>query len=128
MDAKQFFTLSSSRENGFVHDLDEIRFGDAFYESILLRTGVLTNIRLGKNLIFVKQTGKPTHEQLVRWLLEGEELMTLLDLRSRIEVKLSMEASEKETIQLDGRSKHRYSPDSERVYVSREAHLNGIYE
>lgn len=128
VDAKQFFTLSSLRENGFVHHLDEIGFENAFYESILLRTGVLKNLRLGKNPVFVKQTGKPTHEQLMRWLLEGEESITLFDLLSRIEFKLLMEASEKETIQLVGRSKHHYSPEFERVYVSREAYLNGIYK
>lgn len=127
-DAKQFFTLSSMRENGFVNDLDETGFEAAFYESILLRTGVLKNLRLGKNPVFVKQTGKPTHEQLMRWLFEGAESMTLFDLRSRIEIKLSMEASEKETIQLVGSGKYHYSPEFEKVYVSREAYLDSIYK
>ncbi|QNR22486.1 hypothetical protein HNY42_15920 (plasmid) [Exiguobacterium sp. Helios] len=128
VDAKQFFTLSSLKDNGFKHALDDIGFEDAFYESILSRTGVLKNLRLGKSSIFVKQLGKPKHEQLMKWLMERNKSLLMDDFQLKIKGCLSLTMSEKEIVNLVNNSKHYYSKEFEKIYVSREEYLNSIYD
>lgn len=124
---KQFFTLASLRNGGFVHPLEDIGFEDAFYESILLRTGVLKNLRVGMYPVFVKQLAKPTHEQLMKWLMKREKSTTIHELRTKMEDRLAVEVSERDILQLIGRSKHYHSKEFDKVFVSHEAYLDSIY-
>ncbi|EZP58378.1 hypothetical protein BW42_03060 [Exiguobacterium sp. RIT341] len=54
-----FLKLVYLRKEGHTYPLEDIGFEDLFYESILLRVGVLKSLRIGKSNVFIKALKKP---------------------------------------------------------------------
>ncbi|MEY2195716.1 hypothetical protein AB7942_23715 [Neobacillus sp. BF23-41] len=50
----QYFTLTSLKEQGFHHTIEDFGFEPMFYESLLKRPGRLKNLKLCGHLIFIK--------------------------------------------------------------------------
>ena len=123
-----FFTLVSLRKSGFAHPLEEIGFEDLFYESILLRVGVLKSLRIGKSNVFIKTLKKPHPDSFMEWLMGEDDVLSMEELQSRVSSLLAILMAEDDLITIVNRSNHHYSIEFEKVFGSHDAYLDSIYE
>ncbi|WP_214811737.1 hypothetical protein [Exiguobacterium sp. s127] len=124
----EFFTLVSLRKDGFTHPLEEIGFEDLFYESILLRVGVLKSLRIGKSNVFIKALKKPDADSFMEWLMGEDGIISMEELQSKASALLAIGMTEDDLITIVNRSNHHYSREFEKVYCSHAAYLDSIYE
>lgn len=124
----EFFTLVSLRKDGFTHPLEEIGFEDLFYESILLRIGVLKSLRIGNSNVFIKTLKKPHPDSFMEWLMGEDDVLSMDELQSRASSLLAIFMAEDDLITMVNRSNHHYSKEFEKVYSSHDAYLDSIYD
>lgn len=123
-----FFTLVSLRKDGFTHPLEEIGFEDLFYESILLRVGVLKSLCVGKSNVFIKALKKPTPDSFMQWLMGDDGILSIEELQSKASALLANEMAEDDLINIVNRSNYHYSREFEKIYSSHDSYLDSIYE
>lgn len=123
-----FFTLVSLRNGGFTHPLEEIGFEDLFYESILLRVGVLKSLRIGKSIVFIKTLKKPDADSFMEWMMKEDGILSIEELQLKVSALLSIEIAEDDLINIVNRSDCHYSREFEKIYRSHDKYLDSIYE
>ncbi|MDQ6468862.1 hypothetical protein RCC94_15290 [Exiguobacterium acetylicum] len=123
-----FFTLGSLRKSGFTHPLEELGFEDMFYESILLRVGVLKSLRVGKSKVFIKTLKKPHPDSFIEWLMGEDDVLSMEELQSRASSLLAIFMAGDDLITMVNRSNHHYSKEFEKFYSSHDVYLDSIYE
>ena len=90
----QVFTISSIRQDGFSHPLDDLGFDDWFYSSVLLEDRAhFAYSRMGGARLFRKGCDTISFVDMLRWIVEAHqkvdiyELCTLLEERYGIEIR-----------------------------------------
>lgn len=81
VDRNTYFTVTSIRQDGFTHHLDDLYFDEWFYSSLLAEDHERFNYRrMGRNRLFYSGSKDVQLSAFLQWIVEKEERIDLDDL------------------------------------------------
>lgn len=123
----EYFTVTSLRQDGFTHEMDDLGFDEWFYSSILLEDRELFSYqRIGGTRIFLRgKIGANLGDMLV-WLLEKYQKIDLYDLMDLLENHYGIKIpKEKLRSIVDGTDLY-YDSIMEAVYIDYDTYFEEI--
>lgn len=81
-----YFTISSIRQDGFSHPMDDLGFDDWFYSSVLLEDRAhFAYSRMGGARLFRRGSDSISFADMLRWIVEAHQKMDIYELCTLLE-------------------------------------------
>lgn len=123
----EYFTTTSMRNSGFVHDLDDLGFGEWFYSSILFEDrDNFSAQRIGGTRLFLR--GKPNGNlaDMLVWLLDKYQKIDFYDLLDMLETRYGIFQPKERVIEIISDTELYYDTIMEAVYIDYDTYFEEI--
>ena len=127
VDPNIFFTVSSIREDGFSHSLDDLDFEEWFYSSVLVEDkGKLSYRRIGGNRLFYSGSLEVTFSAFLEWILEKENQIELDDLIYLLGCRYNIKAKREKIMEVLKDTSLYYDNIMDTIYIDYETYFEEI--
>lgn len=127
VDRDCYFTVSSLRQDGFFHSLDELYFDEWFYASVLLEDYDHFSYRHmgGRRLLY---SGKKDVQQaaFLEWILQREERMSMDELMAHLQSRYGIASDRQNLLQTLKDTDLYYDAIMDTVYVDYDTYFEEI--
>lgn len=113
----RLFTIQSLRKNGFVHELDDLGFGDIFYESLLKANSRFEQKRISNKCLFGLRGLNVSVPNLIKTIINKYQSYDIYDLIDYLYDKYGMKIEKHKIIAWINESELFYSSTMEKVYI-----------
>lgn len=123
----EYFTTTSMRNSGFVHDLDNLGFEKWFYSSILFEDrDNFSAQRIGGTRLFLR--GKPNGNlaDMLVWLLDKYQKIDFYDLLNMLENQYGIFLPKEKVIEIISDTELYYDAIMEAVYIDYDTYFEEI--
>lgn len=123
----EYFTTTSMRNSGFVHDLDDLGFEEWFYSSILFEDrDNFSAQRIGGTRLFLR--GKPNGNlaDMLVWLLDKYQKIDFYDLLDMLENQYSIFLPKEKVVEIISDTELYYDAIMETVYIDYDTYFEEI--
>lgn len=123
----EYFTVSSLRQDGFTHELDDLGFDEWFYASVLLEDRERFSYqRIGGTRVFLcGKSGANLGDMLV-WLLEKYQKIDFYDLKDLLENHYGITLPKEKLLTIIGGTELYYDTIMEAVYIDYDTYFEEI--
>lgn len=123
----EYFTTTSMRNSGFVHDLDDLGFEEWFYSSILFEDhDNFSAQRIGGTRLFLR--GKPNGNlaDMLVWLLDKYQKIDFYDLLDMLENQYGIFLPKEKVVEIISDTELYYDAIMETVYIDYDTYFEEI--
>lgn len=123
----EYFTTTSMRNSGFVHDLDDLGFEEWFYSSILFEDrDNFSAQRIGGTRLFLR--GKPNGNlaDMLVWLLDKYQKIDFYDLLDMLENQYGIFLPKEKVVEIISNTELYYDAIMETVYIDYDTYFEEI--
>lgn len=123
----EYFTTTSMRNSGFVHDLDDLGFEEWFYSSILFEDrDNFSAQRIGGTRLFLR--GKPNGNlaDMLVWLLDKYQKIDFYDLLDMLENQYGIFLPKEKAVEIISDTELYYDAIMETVYIDYDTYFEEI--
>ena len=122
-----FFTITSLRQDGFSHDLDDLYFDEWFYSSLLAEDHERFSFRRmgGTRLLYTGQADVQM-SYFLEWLLEKEERMELDDLVQHLDQRYGIDAHREKLLGILKDTSLYYDTIMDTVYIDYDTYFEEV--
>ena len=123
----EYFTVSSLRQDGFTHELDDLGFDEWFYASVLLEDRERFSYqRIGGTRVFLcGKSGANLGDMLV-WLLEKYQKIDFYDLKDLLENHYGITLPKEKLLTIIDGTELYYDTIMEAVYINYDTYFEEI--
>lgn len=122
-----YFTITSLREAGFVHALDDLGFEEWFYSSVLLEDREQFSYqRIGGTRIFLRGKPNATLGEMLAWILEQCQKIDLYDLMDLLSERYGITLPKEKLIEILRGTNLYYDTIMESVYIDYDTYFEEI--
>jgi hypothetical protein len=123
----EYFTVTSLRQDGFTHEMDDLGFEEWFYASVLLEDRERFSYqRIGGTRVFLRgRTGVNLGDMLV-WLLEKYQKIDFYDLKDLLENHYGIVLPKEKLLTIIGGTELYYDTIMEAVYIDYDTYFEEI--
>ena len=123
----EYFTISSIREKGFTHKLDELGFDEWFYSSILMEDHERFSFqRIGNTRIFLRGEPDCNMGKMFTWLLEKYQRIDLYDFIEIINDYYGIALAKERIIEIIDSTELYYDRIMEAIYIDYDTYFEEI--
>lgn len=123
----EYFTVKSMRQNGFIHELDDLGFDEWFYSSVLLEDrNNFSYQRVGGTRIFLRGKPDATLGDMLIWLLEQQQKIDLYDLIGLLENHYGISLPKEKLMEIISGTTLYYDTIMEAVYIDYDTYFEEI--
>ena len=127
----EYFTVASLRNNGFIHELDDLGFDEWFYSSVLAENETyFSYTRLGGTRLFLRDNGKKQYacslEGFLYSILEAKRRIDFFELADYLEEHFGIRLPKDKIKQVISESDLYYDPIMEAVYIDYDTYFEEI--
>lgn len=122
----KLFSIVSLRKNGFCHKLNELGFGEFFYESILKYADCLKYCRFGNRYVFAKYPQEVSFITLIKEIMEPNKSIGIYYLVDLLEKEYGIFAEKRKICDKIANSDLFFSQTMEKVYIDYESFLGDL--
>ncbi len=122
-----YFTIKSLRENGFVHELDDLGFDEWFYSSILAQhPSLFSHIRVGGTRIFIKGKSKAEFTSMLTQIVEQHRYIDIYDLTDLLDGHYGVKMPKDKVVEFIRSTDLYYDTIMETVYMDYDTYFEEI--
>ena len=122
-----YFTISSIRQDGFSHPLDDLGFDDWFYSSVLLEDRAhFAYSRMGGARLFRKGCDSISFADMLRWIVEAHQKMDIYELCTLLEERYGIEIRKEKLTYMIQNTDMYYDAIMETVYMDYDTYFEEV--
>lgn len=123
----EYFTIESLRQDGFIHPLDDLGFGEWFYSSVLLEDKKnFSYQRIGGTRLFLKGKQGAQFSDMLQNLLEKYQKMDLYDLMELLDDRYGIHLPKDKIVETIRGTNLYYDTIMEAVYLDYDTYFEEI--
>ncbi len=122
-----YFTVTSLRQDGFNHPLDELGFEEWFYSSVLLEDRERFSYQhIGGTRLFRCGKGGAQFTDLLRWMLQAQRKIDIFDLRDLLEERYGIAISKDKLVEILRSTDMYYDDIMEAAYMDYDTYFEEV--
>lgn len=127
VDKNAFFTITSIRQDGFTHPLDDLGFDDWFYSSVLLEDREhFAHNRMGGARLFRRGAENIAFPDMLHWIVESYQKIDIYDLCTLLEERYGIEMRKDKLTYIIQNTDMYYDAIMETVYIDYDTYFEEV--
>ena len=123
----EYFTVTSLRQDGFTHEMDDLGFEEWFYASVLLEDRERFSYqRIGGTRVFLRGRAGANLGDMLVWLLEKYQKIDFYDLKDLLENHYGIVLPKEKLLTIIGGTELYYDTIMEAVYIDYDTYFEEI--
>ena len=127
VDKNAFFTITSIRQDGFTHPLDDLGFDEWFYSSVLLEDREhFAHNRMGGARLFRRGVENIVFPDMLHWIVESYQKIDIYDLCTLLEERYGIEMRKDKLTYIIQNTDMYYDTIMETVYTDYDTYFEEV--